>query len=147
MATTTTPANAGKFKPGKSGNPAGSKTGSRNKVTVAAENLFQKESNAIARCAVEMALNGNPGMIKLILERVVPIKKSSPIKIPGLPVVATSGNASQLTSFILSAVSSGTISPLDGEIVSRIAEKHLHALHVSDLESRLKKLEEKIDQQ
>lgn len=118
--------------------------GSRNKCTIAAENLFEEESGAIARQAVEMALNGHPQMIKLIMERVVPIKKSSPIKnLEGMPSVDTVESAGEAAEFILQSIASGKVSPLDGEILSRVLDKRLHALQITEIEDELKALKEK----
>ena len=58
--------NTGQFKTGNkygSGRPQGS----RNNVTIAAENIFENDSSTIARKAVDMALDGHAGMIKLVL--------------------------------------------------------------------------------
>jgi len=119
--------------------------GSKNKVTIAAENIFEEESGAIARQAVEMALNGHPQMIKLIMERVVPIKKSSPVKLDGMPIVDTVESAGEAAEFILQSIASGKVSPLDGEILSRVLDKRLHALQITEIERELKELKEKLD--
>jgi hypothetical protein len=131
-----------RFEPGNSygkGRPCGSK----NKVTVAAENLFEEESGAIARRAVEMALSGHPQMIKMVMERVVPIKKSSPVKLEGMPTVDTVESAGEAAEFILQSIASGKVSPLDGEILSRVLDKRLHALQITEIERELKTLQEK----
>lgn len=133
------------FKQGISGNPKGRRAGSRNKVTVAAENLFTEESEAIARKAIKMALDGNAAMVKLILERIVPVRKSVPIKIKGLPDVTSVADVSELTAFLLKTTAQGKLSPNDSEIISRIAEKHIKALQLNDFEERLQQLEERIN--
>ena len=48
-----------RFKPGKSGNPAGKPKGARNKSTLAAEALLDGEAEALTRKAVQMALAGH----------------------------------------------------------------------------------------
>ncbi len=133
--------NAGKWRPGQSGNPQGCKAGSRNRVTRCAENIFDEQSTAISERAVEMALDGHAGMIKMILERIVPVKKSVPILLPDLPDVNSVADASILTGYILKSVADGRLSPVDGEIISRSAERHLRALQIGDLEQRLAELE------
>ena len=70
-----------KFQKGKSGNPHGRPKGTRNKATVLAEALLQTEIEAICRKAVEEAKNGNIQAIKIILDRILPPKKESPIHI------------------------------------------------------------------
>jgi hypothetical protein len=133
-------ASTGRFKPGNTFGK-GRPQGSRNNVTLAAANIFNDESETIARKAVEMALAGNTAMVKLIVERILPIRKSLPIKLDGMPVVKSVSDASKLSEFVLDAISTGKISPLDGEILSRSCERHLRALQVSDLEERLQQVE------
>lgn len=128
--------NNGRFKQGNKhgkGRPAGSK----NKVTIAAENVFEAESGAIARKATNMALKGNPAMIKLVMERIVPIRKSSPVKLKGLPIPTKASEVPKMTSFLLKAIATGKISPIDGEALSRVADKHTEALKVNEMEARL----------
>ncbi len=125
---------------GKNGRPQGS----RNRVTIAAENVLETESGTIARQAVEMALNGHPQMIKLILERVVPIKKSSTIKLKGLPQVTDIKSAGKAAQFIFDSIANGTVSPLDGEILSRVLDKRIHSLQITEIEEELNKLKEKM---
>jgi hypothetical protein len=55
------------FEKGRSGNPAGRRTGSRNKATLAAA-LLAGESEALTRKAIELALAGDPTAIRLCIE-------------------------------------------------------------------------------
>ena len=48
----------GRFRKGQSGNPKGRRTGVRNKATEAAEQFLDGEAEALARRAVELALEG-----------------------------------------------------------------------------------------
>ena len=135
--------NSGRFQPGnKCGK--GRPQGSRNKATVAAANIFENEAGTIARHAVDMALEGNTAMVKLIVERILPVKRSVPVKLPDMPTVTSIADASELTGYVLDAVAKGDLSPVDAEIVSRSCERHLRALQVSDLEPRLAVLESKL---
>jgi hypothetical protein len=51
--------------PGVSGNPAGRPPGARNKATVAAEALLDGDAEAIASKAVELAMKGQMGALRL----------------------------------------------------------------------------------
>ena len=138
------PSNNGHFKKGNTHGKNGRPQGSRNRVTIAAENIFEAESGTIARQAVEMALSGHPQMIKLILERVVPIKKSSTIKLKGLPQVTDVKSAGNAAQFIFDSIVNGTVSPLDGEILSRVLDKRIHSLQITEIEEELNRLKEKM---
>ena len=136
--------NTGQYKAGQSGNPKGRPQGSRNKASIAVENLFLNEAEQLSRQCIELALSGNLPALKLCIERICPVRKSTPVKLPDLPKVNSVADASDLTGFILDAVASGRLSPVDGEIISRSADRHLKALQVSDLEHRLAELETKL---
>lgn len=118
--------------------------GSRNRVSLAAENIFENEAGTIARRAVDMALSGDRAMIKLVIERCVPVKKSVPVRLPDLPAINSVADGPKLTAFVLDAIASGKISPVVGETISRSCERHLKALQVGDLEARLEELEQQL---
>ena len=65
----------GKFVKGKSGNPAGRPKGSKNAITLLKQSLELQlreqaapNMEAVLEKAVELALEGHPGMIKLLLD-------------------------------------------------------------------------------
>ena len=64
------------FAKGRSGNPAGRRFGSRNKATIAAQELLANEAEALTRKAVEAALAGDPIAMRLCLERILPRERS-----------------------------------------------------------------------
>lgn len=67
----------GTFKKGVSGNPDGKPRGTRHKATQAALTLLDGETEALARKAIELALNGDVMALRLCLERVAPALKST----------------------------------------------------------------------
>lgn len=122
----------------------GRPVGSRNGVTIAAESLIQGEAEALSRKLIELALAGNVACLKAAIERLVPVRKSSPVNLPDMPKIDSIADASKLTSFIIEAVAEGKVTPVEGEILSRSCERHLKALEVRDLEQRLANLEKKL---
>ncbi len=76
------------FKPGKSGNPDGRKKGSRHKVTLAAQALLDGEGENITRKCINLALEGDMTAIRLVMERITPVKKDSPVSFR-LPIIKT----------------------------------------------------------
>ena len=131
----------------KSGNKFGKgrPVGSKNGVTLAAENLIQGEGEALSRKLIELALDGNVACLKTAIERLVPVCKSKPIVLTDLPRIESIADASVLTGFVLDAVAEGRISPVEGEILSRSCERHINALEVRDLEHRLANIESKMN--
>jgi len=133
-------AHSGQFQPGNT-HGKGRPTGSKNNITIAAENLIQGEGESLTRKLIELALDGNIPCLRTAMERLVPVCKTRPIALPDMPRITSIANASELTAFIINAVADGIISPVDGEILSRSAERHIKALEVKDIEHRLTQLE------
>ena len=134
---------SGLFKPGNKYGK-GRPEGSRNSVTLAAENLIAGEGEALTRKLIELALDGNVACLKTAIERLVPVRKSQPIDLVDMPRVDTIADASKLTAYVLEAMAQGKISPVEGDIISRSCERHLKALEVKDIEQRLSELEKQL---
>ncbi len=133
-----------RWKAGQSGNPRGRPQGSRNKASLAVENLFLSEKEALSEKCIELALAGNLPALKIAVDRICPPRKDTPIKVK-LPRVDTIEDACQLTAALLDMVATGELTPTQGELLSRMVEKHTKNLQLNDLEARLLQLEEKLD--
>ena len=129
------------FRKGQSGNPRGRPVGARHKATLAAEALLDGEAEALTRKAIEAALNGDTVAMRLCLERILPARRSRPIQfvIPSLKSVADAG---LVMAAIVEAVTAGQISPDEGAELSRLLESFVKVFEVSDLERRLRALED-----
>ena len=62
----------GRFVPGQSGNPAGKKSGTRNRATLLAEALRDGEGEAAARIVIDKALAGDAVAARFLLDRLTP---------------------------------------------------------------------------
>ena len=129
---------------GQSGNPKGRPAGSRNKASIATENLFLDEQERLTRKCIKLAMRGNMQALKLCIERICPVRRDTPIYTE-LPRVKTVEDATKLTSSLLDKVASGELTPSQGELLSRMAEKHIKVLQLNDLEARLQLLEERVE--
>ena len=114
------------FEKGRSGNPAGRRSGSRNKATLAAAALLDGEFEALTHKAVELALAGDPTALRLCLERLLPPRRERAVRFR-LPGLATAGReASRVApgavlramNTVLSALASGEITPGEGERIA-----------------------------
>jgi hypothetical protein len=137
-------ANPYRFKKGQSGNPSGRPVGSRNKASIAVENLFLDEQERLTRKCIKLALKGNVQALKLCIERICPVRKDTPINVR-LPRITKVDDATKLTTTLIDKVTSGEITPSQGELLSRMIEKHVRVLQLNDLEARLQQLEERIE--
>ncbi len=63
------------FAKGTSGNPNGRKAGSRNRATVLALEILDDEAPELVRKAVELALAGDPAMLRLCIGKLIPDRR------------------------------------------------------------------------
>lgn len=108
---------AGRFATGNTGKPRGA----RHKATQAALALLEGEGEALARKAVEMALNGDVVALRLCLERLVPVRKEGTIRFD-LPPLVKSEDAPAAARAVLKALAGGQISPTDAESALKIID-------------------------
>jgi hypothetical protein len=109
------------FEKGQSGNPNGRPKGALNKATLAAQQLLDSEAQEITRKVIELAKQGNPMALKLCLERLLPRRKDRLISL-NLPEVKTQSDVPQALKAILAAVSQGTITPSEADILAGLVE-------------------------
>src|SRR5947209_3639179 len=81
-----TRAENGRIGKGKSGNPSGRPPGSRNKSTLAVEQLLAGDAEEITMKAIEMAKGGNMAAVRLCLDRLFPAPKQRPVQLE-LPIL------------------------------------------------------------
>ena len=127
----------GKFTDGNSGRPRGS----RNKVTIAIESLLEGQSEALTQAAISKALDGDSVALRLCLDRIAPPMKDKPVVFP-LPQMQDAMDASQAAGSVLSAVSEGSLTPIEGTRVMGLIDSYRRTLELTEIESRLKVLED-----
>jgi hypothetical protein len=129
------------FKPGKSGNPAGKPKGSRNAATLAMEALLDGESEALTRKAIELAKGGDMQALRLCLDRILPPRKDRPIAF-AMPVISTIDDAPRAMAAVTTAVALGEITVTEAADVARLVETYVRSVEASDLEKRLRAIEQ-----
>ena len=128
------------FKKGKSGNPDGRPQGSRNKATIALEDLLDGQAEALTQKAVELALDGDMAALRLCLERIIPPRKSRPIEIE-LPPVETAGDITAAQGAVIAAMAKGDITPDEANTVAGVLEAKRRSIETAELEKRIHTLE------
>jgi uncharacterized protein DUF5681 len=129
-----------RFRKGQSGNPAGRATGSRNRVTIAAEALLEGEADALTRKAIEMALEGDTTALKLCLERIVPQRRSRNVTFE-TPRIDRVEDLAQAIGAIFREVAGGKLRLDEGAALVGMLESKRRAMETVDLEKRLRMLE------
>lgn len=129
-----------RFKPGKSGNPSGRPKGSRNATTLAIEALLDGQAEALTQKAVELALAGDMGALRLCLDRIMPARKDRPVTFQ-LPPIGTAQDAARASSAVLAAVATGELTPADAGEISKLIDTWVRAFETAELAERLERLE------
>ena len=137
------PRESRRFSKGASGNPRGRPKGARNRATLAMEVLLDGEAEAITRVAIDKAKEGDPAALRLCLERILPPRKDRPV-VFSLPQLATVTDAPAATAAIVSAVASADITVSEASELAKLVDTYVRAVEASDLDKRLRAIEEKI---
>jgi hypothetical protein len=130
------------FQKGQSGNPAGRPMGARNAATQLAEALLDGEAEALTRALIERALEGDPAMLKLAFERIVPRRaRTHPV---ALPEINSAADLAPAMNAIARAAAEGAITPFDAAELARMVETALRAVETGDFDRRLAALEREL---
>ena len=126
----------GRFKKGKSGNPAGRPR------TELAELRGQLSEHApdLLNKVIELALAGDDGALKICLDRICPPLKarSAPVNIP----LASDAGLGDMARAFIQAASEGHITPDDASQMLSALAGASRVIEVSELEERISRLEE-----
>ena len=100
---------AGTVTSGKNGRPKGA----RKEKTLALESLLEVQAEALTQTAISKALEGDGLALRLCMERIAPAPKDKSVSFP-LPAMKDAMDASKAASSVLSAVSEGELTPIEG---------------------------------
>lgn len=127
---------------GQSGNPKGKPKGARNKATLMALAVLEKDVEAIANKVVDAALGGDLQAARFILERLIPPAKERPIhvKLPDIENILAINLAHQE---IMMLVGQGDLLLTEATILSNLLEQKRKAIETQELEQRIANLEAK----
>jgi hypothetical protein len=126
------------FSRGNSGRPAGS----RNRVTVAIEELFADEGEMVARKVIERALGGDGLAQRLVLDRICPPRKGRVVEFD-MPAVKTAADVVAALGAALQALGAGQLTPEETATIATALAVQRQSLEVADLERRIDLLEER----
>ena len=127
-------------RPFEKGNP-GRPRGSRNKMTVALEQLLEGKAEAVVAKVVEEALQGKPMAMRLVFERLMGSRHERPLPDLHLPPIRSAADGAVALAAIFAAVGSGKITPGEGVALMQIVDSALRAFSASDFDQRLRALE------
>lgn len=126
------------FPPGNPGKPPGT----RSRATMAAEALLDGEAEKLTRIAIDKALEGDSVALRLCLERLVPPRKDSPVRVE-LPPIGSVADVVGASAAVLGAVGAGEITPDEASRVMVLLTAHKAIVETGELERRIAALEER----
>jgi hypothetical protein len=129
-------------KPFEQGNKFGKgrKAGSRNKSTIALQEIMDQYAEPILKKAALKALQGDTAALRLCLERILPPRRHTPVKFK-LPSISSAVDVAQALETVLQAIASGKLTPTEGEAVAAAVERRGQSIERVDLDARLRALE------
>ena len=132
-----------RFQKGQSGNPAGKAPGTRHRVTLLAERLMQDDAEGVVNAVIAAAKDGDMAAARLVLDRIVPPRKDSPIRfsLPQIKAASDASDASEAMSAILRAVAAGELTPSEAGDVAKLLETFTRTYEACALEARIAALE------
>lgn len=135
------------FEKGKSGNPNGKPKGCKNHATRLALELAEGQLENIIQNLINLALDGDLTAMKLLLDKVLPNSRERSLPQLNLSITENAKDLPRISAEIINAVTSGTITPTEGEKLNALLASHAHIIATADFEERLKKLEQVNDNQ
>jgi hypothetical protein len=127
------------FQPGNRygrGRPAGS----RNKATIAMQDLLDGEGEAITLKAIELAKAGNETALRLCLDRLIAPRRERPVRL-SLPNITTAEGLSGAVAAVLDAVALGDVTIGEGVQLANLLEVRRKAMETQEFERRLTEVE------
>ena len=128
------------FQKGKSGNPKGRPLGSRNRASLAVDELMQGQAEKITQRAIQAALDGDMDAIRIVLARVAPPRRGRRFSIELPPADGPHGLANAMTALI-GQMAAGQLSPEETQSIASILELAGASYERRELAARLDKLE------
>ena len=121
--------------------------GSRNKATIAAQELLdgEVEVEVLTKKAIELAKEGDMAALRLCMERIVPPRKDRPVSI-ALPPMETAEDLSKALGSLATAMAEGEVTPGEAEKIAAVLEIKRRAIETQELERRIANLEERNEQ-
>jgi hypothetical protein len=132
-------AEAGKFAPGVSGNPAGRPKGARNRATMLAQELLDDDGEAIMRKAIEQAKAGEPVALRLCIERILP-RRANVVELI-LPEIRKANDVADACAAVIEAAAAGRISLQEAREFMLLLSDQRKAIETHDLAVRIEMLE------
>ena len=117
---------------------AGRKPDSKNRSTLVAAALLEGKAEKLLRKATALAEDGDVGMLKFLLGRILPRERLIEV---ALPQMEFADDGVEALGRVMRAVSEGRISPSEGAALATLINSYTNAIDMADVAKRLDALE------
>jgi hypothetical protein len=131
------------FQAGRSGNPKGKAKGTRHRTTMAAQVLLDGQAEALTQKAVELALSGDTVALRLCLDRVLPLRKGSPVRF-AMPALDTPADLVAALGSVAKAVGNGALTPDEAAAIASLLNSQTQAIELVQFKAELEELRKKV---
>lgn len=126
----------GRFQTGNSGR----RRGSRNRSTLAAEELLDGEALALTRRVVELGLSGDTVALRLCLDRLIPPRRELPVRFELRKIEKIEDVTNALAELALQ-MADGSLAPKEAKSAGDVLLNLLGALEIAGMDQRIAALE------
>jgi hypothetical protein len=119
----------------------GRPVGSRNKATIALQDLLDGEGASITRKVITLAKAGDQMALRLCLERLIPSRRERSVRLSFPQDITTAAGVSGAVAVILDAVGQGEITPGEAVQLANVLEVRRKTIATEDMERRIIELE------
>jgi len=127
------------FAKGNSGRPRGA----RDKATQLAEKLMSDDVEGVVKKVIASAIGGDMTAARIVLDRLVPVRKGAPVAL-SLPAADNAQGIAGAIAALIGAMGRGEVSPDEANLIAGVLESQRRALELTEIEARLKAIEERI---
>ena len=102
--------------------------------------MLEGQAEALTQTAISRALDGDGMALRLCVERIATAPKDNPVSFT-LPQMNNASDASEAAGSVLTAVSEGYLTPIEAKRVMELIDSYRRTLELTEIENRLKALE------
>ena len=114
------------FEPGQSPNPAGRPRGSRNRTTLAAEQLLEGEAEELTRTVIELAKRGNVSALHMCMDRIYPVRRDRLLQVE-IPLLTSVADVPEVIAAIFYGICAGELSLEEGTKLAGLVDLYVRA--------------------
>ena len=134
--------NDGKFKPGKSGNPAGRPKGIKD-CRVALREKLLPHADELIEMVTNFAKCGDMAAMKIVFDRIMPPMREELIHV-SIPTIESADDCTRAQASVVNAVANGQMMPTEGQVMAGLIDAQRKAFETSDIANQLRELREEI---